>query len=262
LLTDVIDRKKKVLLSSRFIKILLILLGGVSIISACNSDANPEEERTGGTGQLVRAVTRQDLAEVENILMQQGYDVNEVNEKKENPILIATHLNNLEIARKLIDAGANVNMQDEIKDSAYLYAGAQGRTEILRYILEHARPEPDQKVRNRYGGNALIPAAEKGYIENVKLLLADGRVDINLQNEFGYSALIEAVALKDGSQVYQDIVKLLLDGGAKTDLKDRTGKTALDYAEEKGYVVMAQMIKDAGRKETTQSNEKKDRKSL
>jgi len=247
------------MLSIRSIKILMILLGSVSVLTGCNSDANTEQEKMSGRGQLVRAVARQDLADVERILMQQDYDINEVNEKKENSILIATHLNNLEIARKLIDAGANVNMQDEIKDSAYLYAGAQGRTEFLRYILEHAKPEPDQKVRNRYGGNALIPAAEKGHIENVRLLLADGRVDIDLQNDFGYTALIEAVALKDGSLLYQDIVKLLLDGGAKTDLKDKTGKTALDYAEEKGYVVMVQMIKDAVRKGTTQQDETRER---
>jgi len=203
------------------------------------------------SGSLVRAVAAQDLATVEKILIQPGYDINEVNAQKENAILIATHLNNFEIAHKLIDAGANVNIQDEIQDSAYLYAGAQGRTEILRYILEHAKPEPDQHVYNRYGGNALIPAAEKGHIENVKLLLADGRTDINLQNNFGYTALIEAVALKDGSKLYQDIVQILLDAGAKTGLRDNIGKTALDYAEDHGYVEMIEMLKAAATKKDT-----------
>jgi len=230
------------MLSIRSIKILMILLGSVSVLTGCNSDANTEQEKMSGRGQLVRAVARQDLADVERILMQQDYDINEVNEKKENSILIATHLNNLEIARKLIDAGANVNMQDEIKDSAYLYAGAQGRTEFLRYILEHAKPEPDQKVRNRYGGNALIPAAEKGHIENVRLLLEDGRVDIDHQNKFGYTALIDVVALTDDSKLYQDIVKLLIDAGANKDLRDADGKTAMDYAEQKGSAEMIALL--------------------
>lgn len=73
--------------------------------------------------------------------------------------MIAVHNNQIELAKKLIDAGANVNIQDKIADSPYLYAGAEGRTEILAYMLSHS--EPDQSIVNRFGGNALIPAAEK-----------------------------------------------------------------------------------------------------
>ena len=35
----------------------------------------------------------------------------------------------------LIDGGADVNAKDDIQDSAYLYAGAHGRTEILKMTL-------------------------------------------------------------------------------------------------------------------------------
>lgn len=133
----------------------------------------------------------------------------------------------------LIDAGADINLQDQISDSPYLYAGAQGKTEILTYMLE--KQVPDQQKVNRFGGNALIPAAEKGHLENVKLLLKDGRVSIDHQNNYGYTALIEAVALKDGSSIYQQIVKVLLEGGADKTLKDNTGRTAEDYARSLGY---------------------------
>ena len=88
---------------------------------------------------------------------------------------------------------------------------------------------------NRFGGNALIPAAEKGHLENVKLLLADDRVNIDHQNNYGYTALFEAVALRDGSAIYQEIVQVLLDNGANKELRDNYGKTAEDYARELGY---------------------------
>lgn len=88
------------------------------------------------------------------------------------------------------------------------------------------------------GGNALIPAAEKGHLENVRLLLADGNVDINHQNNYGYTALIEAVALRDGSKIYQDIVKELLAYDADKKLRDNYGKSAEDYAKELGYQAM------------------------
>ncbi|MGM0123323.1 hypothetical protein IGI37_000689 [Enterococcus sp. AZ194] len=193
-------------------------------------------------GSLVPAVEASDVAAVRQILGDSTYPINEINEEQESPLLIATHQNNFEIAKLLIDAGADVNQQDKIQDSPYLYAGAQGRTEILAYMIEHGKP--DQSVRNRFGGNALIPAAEKGHIENVKLLLAEGKVDINLQNYSGYTALIEAIALRDGSQVYQDIVKLLLDAGADRTLKDNSGRTASDYAQAFGYGNIYRMLQE------------------
>lgn len=170
--------------------------------------------------------------------------ISETSEKnsQSTKLLIAVHNNQIELAKKLIDAGANVNIQDKIADSPYLYAGAEGRTEILAYMLSHS--EPDQSIVNRFGGNALIPAAEKGHLETVKLLLADGHVTINHQNNYGYTALIEAVALRDGSKVYQDIVSELLKYGANTDITDNYGKSAKDYANELGYGTISKLLKE------------------
>ena len=118
----------------------------------------------------------------------------------------------------------------------------EGKTEILKYIIEHA--EPNQQIVNRYGGNALIPAAEKGHLNNVKLLLEDGKIDIDHQNNFGYTALIEAVALTDGSEVYQQIVQELVSYNANKELRDNSGKTALDYAKEKDYTAMIKLVEE------------------
>jgi len=193
-------------------------------------------------GTILDVVNRRDMAGLEELLQKGNYELDATNSIGETALLQTVQRNDIAMAKKLIDAGANINIQDQIKDSPYLVACAQGRTEILQYMLEHATPEPDQHVYNRYGGNGLIPAAEKGHIENVRLLLEDGRVDINHQNNFGYTALIEAVALTDNSQLYQDIVKLLVDAGADKDLVDRDGKTAMDYAEQKGGSAMIELL--------------------
>ena len=195
------------------------------------------------TGSLIQAVSEGNFDQTKEILNSPVYSIDEVNEKSETPLLIAVHQNQIPITKLLIDAGANINQQDVIQDSPYLYAGAQGRTEILAYMLTHATP--DQSVYNRFGGNALIPAAEKGHLENVKLLLADKRVAIDHQNKFGYTALIEAVGLRDGSQIYQEIVAELLRNGANSSLRDNSGRTALDYANQLGYGNIAQMLRTA-----------------
>ncbi|MGG1215483.1 ankyrin repeat domain-containing protein [Micromonospora provocatoris] len=194
------------------------------------------------SGKLIQAVENNDVEKVQKILQDSTYPINETNDKGETPLLIATHENYIEVAKLLIDVGADINQQDHIQDSAYLYAGAQGKTEILKYMIEHA--EPNQNIVNRYGGNALIPAAEKGHLHNVKLLLQDGKVDIDHQNNFGYTALIEAVALTDGSVVYQQIVQELLAYNANKELRDNSGKTALDYAKEMGYTKMIEMLEE------------------
>lgn len=205
-------------------------------------ESQEEKMKTYPAESLLKAVETKDLNEVKAILKDKTYKIDEQNDQGETPLLIATHDNQVDIAKALINAGADVNIQDHIQDSPFLYAGAQGRTEILKYMLENAKP--DQKVYNRYGGNTLIPAAEKGHLETVKVLLADGSVDIDHQNKFGYTALIEAVALRDGSKVYQDIVKELLQYGANKTLRDNDGKTAADYARELGYVELQKILKD------------------
>lgn len=209
----------------------------VTQVSSTSETSTPKEEtkemEVFKAGSLIQAVTNNDIEFTKRILEDKTYNINEVNQQNESALLIATHNNFVEIAKILIDYGADVNQQDNIQDSPYLYAGAQGKTEILAYMLKNS--QPNQQIYNRFGGNTIIPAAEKGHLDTVKLLLEDGTVDINHQNNYVYTALIEAIALTDGSKVYQDIVAELLKYGANKNLKDNYGKTATDYARELGY---------------------------
>ncbi|WP_313892317.1 ankyrin repeat domain-containing protein [Psychrobacillus sp.] len=221
----------------RFIGIIVIIL---LILTGCNEGG--EKNLKLQSSDLFEAVENNDVKKVQEILQDTSFPLNETNDKGETPLLIATHENYIEVAKLLINAGADINQQDSMQDSAYLYAGAEGKTEILKYMIEHA--EPNQNIYNRYGGNTLIPAAEKGHLNNVKLLLEDGKVNIDHQNNFGYTALIEAVALTDGSEVYQQIVQELLTYNANKELHDESGRTALDYAKEKGYTKMIKMLEE------------------
>ena len=218
----------------------------VTQVSSTSETSTPKEEtkemEVFEAGSLIQAVMNNDSELTKRILEDKTYNINEVNQQNESALLIATHNNFVEIAKVLIDHGADVNQQDNIQDSPYLYAGAQGKTEILAYMLKNS--QPNQQIYNRFGGNTIIPAAEKGHLDTVKLLLEDGTVDINHQNNYGYTALIEAIALTDGSKVYQDIVAELLKYGADKNLKDNYGKTATDYARELGYGNILKMLEN------------------
>ena len=127
------------------------------------------------------------------------------------------------VARALIAAGADVNAKDDIEDSPYLYAGAEGRIEILKMTLAAGA---DLKSTNRYGGTALIPAAHHGHPEAVRILLATA-IDKDHVNRLGWTALLEAVILGDGGPVHTEIVRLLVEAGANVNLADREGVTPL-----------------------------------
>lgn len=70
----------------------------------------------------------------------------------------------------------------------------------------------------------LIDYVKLGNITKIQELIAQG-VDLNVQDEYGYTALIWAV-----SHSKYDISKLLLNAGADKDITDRWGCNALYWA--------------------------------
>ena len=157
-------------------------------------------------------------------------------------MLAATQRNRIEIARFLIQEGADVNAKDFIQDSPYLYAAAEGRIEILKMTLAAGA---DLKDTNRYRGTGLIPAAHHGHVEAVKLLLGTA-IDKDHVNNLGWTALLEAVILGDGGAVHTEIVRLLVEAGANVNIADRDGVTPLAHAKKSGYSGMVRILSAAG----------------
>jgi ankyrin repeat protein len=92
---------------------------------------------------------------------------------------------------------------------------------VLAQLLEHARGRMDG-MEAQY----LLAAAEGGARESCRVLLDMG-VAIDTRGSFGLTPLMAAAG--SGSV---EVVELLLDGGADRTLKDKAGKTALDYLEQ------------------------------
>ena len=144
--------------------------------------------------------------------------------------------------RELIAAGADVNAKDDIDDSPYLYAGAEGRIEILKMTLAAGA---DLKSTNRYGGTALIPAAHHGHPEAVRILLGTA-IDKDHINKLGWTALLEAVILGDGGPTHTEIVRLLVEAGVNVNLADREGVTPLQHARRRGFREMVRILEAKG----------------
>ena len=61
-------------------------------------------------------------------------------------------------------------------------------------------------------------------------------------NNLGWTALLEAVILGDGGPVYQEIVKLLLEGGADAGIADKEGIIPLAHVKSRGFTEIVRLI--------------------
>ena len=117
-----------------------------------------------------------------------------------------------------------------------LRAAKAGDTEVVRLLLEKGA---DPKLATRAGINPAMAAAGLGtkeedttgrhkteaeIIASIELCLKAG-ADVNAQDSRGQTALYGAA-----EKGYDKVVKYLAEHGAKLDMKDRQGKTALDAA--------------------------------
>lgn len=159
-----------------------------------------------------------------------------------SPLILAAAGHHAQVARVLIEAGADVNQQDDRKDSAFLLAGAEGDLATLRLVA----PSADTAILNRFGGTALIPAAERGHVEAVRFLLEETRVQVNHVNNLGWTALLEAIVLSSGGPPHQEIVRTLLAHGADPNIADRDGVTPLRHARSRGQIEIARILEAAG----------------
>ncbi|WP_286706065.1 ankyrin repeat domain-containing protein [Flavobacterium sp. 38-13] len=171
--------------------------------------------------------------------LENGANVNTADNHKNSLLLIATRNGHTEMAKLLVQHGADVNQQSDNLDSAFLYAGASGQTELVKLYLDNgARFD----VFNRYNGTALIPACERGHVETVRLLANTKNFPIDHVNRLGWTALMEAIVLGDGSKKYQEIVQILKDAGSRLDIPDNDGISPLQHAKKRGFKEIVKIL--------------------
>lgn len=207
---------------------LLVIISTLSV--QCKSMDKTDQDNI-VQNSIVEAVSKGQINAVKELL-DKGADANQKGKDSKSLLLTATEKNDLTMAKLLLQYGANVNQQDNILNSPFLYAGASGFTELVKLYLDHGA---DFKIFNRYNGTALIPACERGHVETVRLLANTKGFPIDHINRLGWTALLEAIILGDGSQKYVDIVQILLDANSDKNIADNEGVTPLQHARKRGF---------------------------
>lgn len=219
-------------------RILFFLLVFCSASACEKTTVQHSKENKMKQEDLVVLVTKNDIVKLKNAL-DKGADVNTKNQNGQSLLLIAVVGKQTEMAKVLVNYKADVNLQDSQKDSPFLYAGASGQTALVKLFLQNgARFD----VFNRYNGTALIPACERGQVRTVKILANTKDFPIDHVNRLGWTALMEALVLGDGSEKYQQIIKILKQAGADLNIPDKDGVTALQHAKSLGFKEIVKIL--------------------
>jgi hypothetical protein len=191
---------------------------------------------------MFEAAEKGDVGAINRLLIA-GVTVDLRDEMRRTPLLVTVEHGRFEAFKVFIGEGADINAQASNQDTPWLLAGALGRTDMLRLMIPR---KPDLSIRNRFGGNALIPACERGHVETVRLLLSETNIPVDHVNSLGWTCLLEVVILGDGGPRHVEITKMALAAGADPNRPDRKGVTPLAHARARRQTDVARVIEAAG----------------
>ena len=192
--------------------------------------------------ELVATATPDDV----RAALADGADVNATatsEQQRSSAVLIAARAGNHEVVDVLIAAGADINAQNRISLNPFLWACINNDLAVAKAMVEAGA---DLELLTRFGGVGIHPAAEKGHLELTRYLASLPEMNVNLTNICGWTALLEAIILRDGGPVQQEIVAILLAADADPKMVDQWGVSPLAHAEKLGFSEIAELLKKAG----------------
>jgi ankyrin repeat protein len=190
---------------------------------------------------LHAAAATGDVAAIEQ-LVAEGEMPNVQDSRSRTPLLVAAFRRQQAAAEALLRLGADPKARDGDGYDVLAIAAINNDVGMLKAAL--AAGANARAVTGREGGSALITAAQLGFVDIVRGLI-EAKADIDHVNGRGWTALITAVVLGNGSKPHIDTVEALVAARADADIKDRQGKTALDYARARGYSDMVRILEKA-----------------
>lgn len=220
---------------------------------------------------ISKAVKRGEIDSVRQMLAD-GADANAKSFWGSPLLAIAASKDNLDMVKLLLDAGAKPNTTDAFGETALTQAAMNGNAEMVETLLKGGAY---QNFRGSGNHTALMRAASGGHTKIVKMLI-EARADLDIRDSEDRTALYYAVDERHADVVkllveaganpdirateykrtplvvavrenMQDIAETLVRNGAKCDMGDRDGYSALFYAEHKGYIDLALLMRDRKR---------------
>lgn len=210
-------------------------------------------------------------------LLEGGFGIDSIDNKLRTPLHFACLEGHTAVVEFLLNRGCQIDLQSTAGDTALHMAAMKGHSDCCKLLLKagckkdvlneegytaitnsviYEKIESAHVLLDKGGacdagaacmldfeGQPLSPlyvATQKGYVEFVKLLIANG-ADLECMDENGETPLF--IATFKGNL---EIVKLLLDAGAQKDSQSYAGFTPFYLACSEGNYGVAKLLLDAG----------------
>jgi serine/threonine-protein phosphatase 6 regulatory ankyrin repeat subunit B len=200
--------------------------------------------RTQDGATALHIAVQKDFLRVVDVLLSAGADPNIADNSGSSPLIKA---HRTEIARRLLDGGADVNAHSLAGRTALMIAARSDSSASLVALLLQRRADVAAADNNGY--NSLMWAACKNHVDVMSLLLQAPGVPeawVNAQAHDGSTTL--TVASEHGATA---AVKALIAAGADVHLATNAGCTALHLA---GNVDIARLLWNAGAQDVPTNN--------
>uniref|UniRef100_A0A669ER29 Ankyrin 3 n=1 Tax=Oreochromis niloticus TaxID=8128 RepID=A0A669ER29_ORENI len=206
-------------------------------------------------------------------LIKQGANVDAATKKGNTALHIASLAGQTEVVKELVTHGANVNAQSQNGFTPLYMAAQENHLDVVQFLLDNGS---SQSIATEDGFTPLAVALQQGHDQVVSLLLENdtkGKVRLPalhiaarkddtkaaallLQNDhnadiWSYSFIVPArnditplhVASKRGNS---NMVRLLLERGAKIDARTKDGLTPLHCGARSGHEQVVEMLLNRG----------------
>ncbi|GKT61429.1 ankyrin repeat domain-containing protein 52 [Colletotrichum tofieldiae] len=201
-----------------------------------SEDLQPETTENISPASPLYYASRLGLTGVVRYLVQDcKHDPNEKATSGRVALEIACEKGNQEIARMLLEVGADVNLRGHRGRTPLCGASMNGHLELVKMILQH---EGRLTIGSISGWTPLNAASQSGHLEVVKLLLDKG-ADITVATKDGRTPLYAA-----SFKGHLEVVKLLLDKGADITVANEGGWTPLYAASTNGHLEVVKLLLD------------------
>lgn len=187
---------------------------------------------------LMASIANRGLKGAAEVLLNTDYDINKRVETEQGysmPIILAAENGKDELISLFLNHGADVNVIDSTGKNALIAA-----CYAMTYRVEN------ENMRYRQAKELIANC------ETVVDQLLETAININQQDEHGSTALIYAVNKHESPL---EFVKKFIEHGADITIKNKVGKTAIDYAKQKEDLELTAYLENMALQKTIESDD-------
>jgi len=170
---------------------------------------------TASAEEIVEAAKKGDLKTVQEILAQNPSKLNSLDEEKYTPLHWACMRAHWDIAKYLIDQGADLNLQGGDGGTPLQWAAHHDNVDIIKLMIDKGAK---LNLQNQWGMTELHTAIWRGNIKVVACLLNRGS-DPLIRTKEGWTAM--HYAFRSG---HDNVIELLKKRGISLEVQDNQGR--------------------------------------